>query len=194
MRLILASSSAARRAMLASAGLKVMTMPADIDESGIKALAFGDAAKAAQKLAYAKAARISALAPGALVIGADQILSCNGQLFDKPAHIVAAGAQLRTLRGRTHSLVTAACLIQDGTQIWSHTETPRLTMRNFSDDFLAGYLAAEGSRLCACVGAYRLEGPGIQLFDHIEGDFFTILGLPLLALLSFLRTLDALPA
>jgi septum formation protein len=194
MRLILASGSAARRAMLASAGLKTMTMPADIDESGIKTQAAGDAAHAAQQLAHAKAARISALAPGALVIGADQILSCEGQLFDKPAHIAAAGAQLRTLRGRTHELITAVCLIQDGTQIWSHTETPRLTMRNFSDDFLAGYLAAEGSRLCACVGAYRLEGPGIQLFDRVEGDYFTILGLPLLALLAFLRTRDALPA
>jgi septum formation protein len=194
MRLILASGSSARRSMLAAAGVKITVMPADVDESAIKAGANSDTPQLARDLAIAKATRIAARAPGALVIGADQILVCQNKRFDKPEHLLTAADHLKTLRGQTHHLITAACVVKDGETLWSHIETPRLTMRNFSDQFLNDYLATEGSTLCTCVGAYRLEGPGLQLFDHIEGDYFTILGLPLLALLAFLRQAGAVPA
>jgi septum formation protein len=193
MRLILASGSAARRAMLAAAGVKVSILPADVDEAAMKASAPAAFEAVALDLAAAKARRIAAVAPGALVIGADQILVCDGKRFDKPETIEAAARHLNTLRGRTHALVTAACVVQDGQTLWSHIETPQLTMRHFSDAFLADYLAAEGGAICGCVGAYRLEGPGLQLFERIEGDYFTILGLPLLALLGFLRAAGASP-
>jgi septum formation protein len=194
MRVILASGSAARRAMLLAAGVKVMVMPADVDEAAIKAAASGGAAATAMRLAEAKAARVSAVAPGALVIGADQMLVCEGRIFSKPRDLADASAQLRALRGRRHELVTAACVVRDGATIWSHAETPNLAMRDVSDAFLETYLAAEGEKICACVGAYRLEGLGIQLFDSVAGDYFAVLGLPLMNLLAFLRSAGAIQA
>ncbi len=193
MRVILASGSAARRAMLAGAGVKFSVVPADVDEAAIKAAGPADAGALALGLAIAKARRIAAVAPGALVIGADQILVCEGERFDKPENLAAAAGHLRTLRGKAHQLVTAACVLRDGDVLWSCVETPLLTMREFSDAFLEHYLASEGGAICECVGAYRLEGLGMQLFTRIEGDYFTILGLPLLSLLGFLREAGAVP-
>jgi septum formation protein len=193
-KLILASGSAARREMLRGAGLAFVVRPADVDEGTVKARATGTAAELAVELACLKAARISAVEPGALVIGADQVLVCEGQKFDKPEGLKGAVAQLRALRGRAHELVTAACVYRDGAKIWEDVATPRLVMRDFSDAFLADYLAREGEAVCGCVGAYRLEGLGVQLFARIEGDFFTILGLNLLPLLGFLRAADVVPA
>jgi septum formation protein len=194
MRVILASGSAARRAMCLAAGLKVAVLPADVDEAAFKAAATGTVEETALALAVAKAQRVSAVAPGALVVGADQMLVCEGRRYDKPNDMSAAAAQLRALRGRTHFLVTAVCVAQGGAVVWSHIETPVLTMREFSEEFLASYLTAEGEKICGCVGAYRLEGFGAQLFARVEGDYFTILGLPLLALLGFLRQAGEVPA
>jgi len=118
---------------------------------------------------------------------------CEGRRYGKPAAVAAAGAQLRALRGRAHRLVTAVCVARGGEVVWSHMEIPVLTMRDFSDAFLEGYLAAEGEKICGCVGAYRLEGLGAQLFERVEGDYFTVLGLPLLALLGFLRGAGVVP-
>jgi septum formation protein len=189
-RLILASGSAARQAILRQAGLRFEAMPADVDEMAVKsaAKAAGSAASAAAlALAGLKAEFISRSHPDALVIGADQLLVCGSEWFDKPADLAAAGRALARLSGRAHVLETAACAVQGGRMLWQHSAAPRLSMRQLSPEFIAGYLAAEGEALCACVGAYLLEGAGIQLFEQIEGDFFTILGLPLLALLGFLR-------
>jgi septum formation protein len=193
MRVILASGSSARREMLAAAGVKFSVMPADVDEPAMKSSSPAAPGALALDLAVAKARRIAALAPGALVIGADQILVCEGERFDKPESLGAAAVHLRTLRGKTHQLVTASCVVRDTQTLWSHVETPVMTVRDFSEAFLADYLAAEGDAVRACVGAYRLEGLGMQLFARIEGDYFTILGLPLLALLGFLRECGAVP-
>ena len=194
-RLILASASAARLALLRGAGLAVEAQPAHIDEAEIKAAARADRASpedAALLLAELKAARIARRAPDALVIAADQLLVCGEEWLDKPPTRDAARAQLLALRGRTHELVTAALCRRGDTRIWHHVARPRLTMRSFSDEFLNAYLAAEGDALTASVGAYRLEGMGVQLFDRIEGDYFSILGLPLLPLVGFLRQHGAL--
>jgi septum formation protein len=186
----LASGSAARRGLLQQAGLIFDVIPADIDESAIKSKVAQDglsAARAARVLAAAKAKMVSQAHPDCLVIGADQILVCNDIWFDKPKDLAEAGAHLRTLRGKTHALETSICVCRDGALIWQHHETPLLTMRSFTDRFLQDYLDQERDALCTTVGAYRLEGLGIQLFDQIVGDQCAILGLPLLPLLQFLR-------
>ncbi|HEX7969458.1 MAG TPA: Maf family protein [Stellaceae bacterium] len=187
---VLASASAARAAMLANAGLEVGREPAGIDEDEVK-LSFRregiDAARCATALAEAKAMRVSERHVGTLVIGADQMLDCSGTWFDKPRDLDEARVQLAALRGKRHELVTAAAVVQNGAVIWRRVERPRLTMRDFSDQFLDCYLAAAGDDALGTVGAYRLEGLGVQLFSRIEGDYFSILGLPLLALLDFLR-------
>jgi septum formation protein len=138
-------------------------------------------------LALARAKAAVADLPGAVVVGCDQILVSGETWFDKPADMAAARAQLQALRGRTHTLETACVAVRDGAEMFHHVATPRLTMRAFSDSFLDGYLAAEGGAVLGSVGAYRLEGRGIQLFDTIEGDYSAILGLPLLPFLGFLR-------
>jgi septum formation protein len=130
----------------------------------------------------------------ALVIGADQLLICEGRWFDKPSGLASARAQLQALRGRSHELITALCIVQNRARIWHTVNRPRLFMREFSDAFLDDYLAAEGTAICGSVGAYRLEGKGVQLFEHIEGDYFAILGLPLLELLGFLRNRGEIPS
>ena len=189
-RLIVASASASRRALLAAAGLAFDAVPARVDEAEVKKAARAEGAsaeEAALLLASLKAERVARVSPEALVIGADQILVCDGAWFDKPEDVGQAAEQLRRLRGRRHTLVTAV-ICQRGQQIlWQHVATPELTIRRFSDGFLAAYLAAEGGAVLSSVGAYRLEGMGVHLFERIEGEHAAILGLPLLALLGFLR-------
>ncbi len=188
--IVLASASATRRAMLGRAGVPIEAVPAMIDEAGMKASAKADGLRAGElalMLAEMKASRISARRPEALIIGADQVLDCDGEWFAKPRDLTEAGAHIRRLRGRSHRLETGVVCMRGGTMIWHHAEAPRLSMRSVSDAFIADYLAREGDALLGSVGAYRLEGLGIQLFDRIEGDFFTILGLPLLPLLGYLR-------
>jgi septum formation protein len=199
--LVLASSSASRRAMLEGAGLRFEAIAAAVDEGAIKESAQAEGippAEAALMLADAKAMRIAARRPEALVIGGDQLLTCiiDGKVhwFDKPVGLDGARQHLRTLRGLRHELVTATVAWRGGERIWQDVSTPRLTMRDVSDQFIEDYLALEGEILCSSVGAYRVEGPGIQLFNRIEGEHSAILGLPLLPLLRFLRQHGVLAA
>ncbi len=192
--LVLASASASRRAMLEGAGLRFEALAAFVDEASIKEACQAEdipAVEAALMLADAKAQRIAAKRPEALVIGGDQLLTCviEGKLrwFDKPEGLDGARAHLRALRGQRHELVTATVAWRHGQRIWHDVTTPRLTMRELSDKFIEDYLAIEGEVICASVGAYRVEGPGIQLFSRVEGEHSAILGLPLLPLLGFLR-------
>lgn len=195
--LVLASASRTRAHLLEAAGLKPTVEPAHLDETAVKAKfkAEGrDPGDCAIALAEAKAKRVAARMPGALVLGADQILVCDGQWFDKPADHTAARAQLMALRGKRHVLPTAAALVKNGATIWRALEQPALTMRRFSDAFLDDYLAAAGDAALASVGGYQLEGSGVQLMSQVEGDHFAILGLPLLPLLDFLRDSGVLAA
>jgi septum formation protein len=189
--LILASRSQARIALMSNAGLVFETAPAEISEAVLKAAKLAEnatPAAIAADLADAKAIDVSKRYPAALVIGADQTLELEGRLFDKPADVDEARAQLLTLRGKTHSLHAAVSLANGGEIVWRTLETARLHVRIFSEAFLAQYLAAEADEIIHCVGAYRLEGMGAQLFERVEGDYFTILGLPLLSLLEGLRS------
>ncbi len=188
--LILATASAARRAVLAAAGLRFTAEAAAVDEAAIKESARAEGippGEAAMLLAEAKAQRIARRHPEALVIGADQLLVCDGRWFDKPPDMAAARAQLLALRGRPHELMTAMVCWRGGQRAWQHLARPRLTMREFSEEFLDAYLVAEGEAVLGSVGAYRLEGIGVQLFSAVEGEHGAILGLPLLPLLGFLR-------
>ena len=194
--IVLASASASRAAILESAGFAVERLPAVVDEDGVKRsfrAEGGDAALCATALAEAKAERVSRRRPGALVVGADQMLVCGGVWFDKPPDIDHARAQLVGLRGRTHELISAACVFRDGENLWHTVDRARLVMRPFSDAFVDAYIAAMGEEVLTSVGAYKLEGLGSHLFSRIEGDFFSILGLPLLPLLDFLRGHGATP-
>lgn len=187
-RLVLASGSRVRATLLRQAGLAFEVQPADVDESITKREMTGaDPMVIAEALAAIKARAVSPSRPGVLVIGADQMLVCDGGLFDKPADLDEARGHLRRLRGRTHHLCTAAVVVRDGEVLWRHSERPELVMRPFSDGFIEDYLAAVGTDALLSVGAYQLEGRGAQLFERVTGDFFSILGLPLLPLLAFLR-------
>lgn len=187
-RLVLASASSARRAVLTDAGVPFEALSADVDEAALKeTLAHETTETLSLALAEAKARCIAKAHPDALVIGADQILDLDGTRFDKPADPKEARRHLMVFRGRTHRLVSALAIVEGETVVWTHVGEARLTMRDFSDDFLDAYLAASGPEILESVGVYRLEGRGAQLFDRIEGDYFTVLGLPLLPLLGFLR-------
>ena len=186
--LVLASASPSRASILQAAGLAVTIEPASLDEDPVKQSLRGNgAATIAGTLANLKAAQVCRNHPGALVIGADQVLECEGTWFDKPVDVDDARKHLLNLRGRTHELIAAVCVLRDGEALWRHTERARLTMRRFSTAFLERYLREQGDSVCESVGAYRIEGVGVQLFSAIEGNHFTILGLPLLPLLDFLR-------
>jgi septum formation protein len=186
--LVLASRSRARQALLAGAGVPFTVRPADLDERALADRAPSPAADAvAAFLAREKALAVASSEPGRLVLGADQTLALGGERFDKPADRAAAVSQLRALRGRTHTLYSAVAAVQDGAVVSAHVETARLTMRLFSDRFLESYLDGVGEAATASVGGYQIEGAGLQLFERIEGEYFTILGLPLLPVLDFLR-------
>jgi septum formation protein len=191
-QLVLASASRARAHLLEQAGVPVSVQAAEIDEDAIRTALAGEGAETqpgdvATILAQAKAMSVSEQRPGALVIGADQVLVCDGKRYDKPRSMVQARAQLISLRGRTHALISAVACARNGEVIWSYDDTAHLTMRDFSNDFLGTYLADIGTDALTSVGSYRLEGTGVQLFETVDGDFFTILGLPMMALLAFLR-------
>jgi septum formation protein len=186
--LVLASKSDVRGKMLAAAGLRFEIRPAQIDERAAEAKAGAtDAAAVARLLARAKADAVARSIPGRLVLGADQTLARGSTRFSKPANRAAAAEQLRSLRGRTHELHSALALVRDGTVLFDCVDSARLTMRNISDRFLEAYLDMAGDAALASVGGYQLEGIGIHLFERVEGDYFTVLGLPLLPLLAFLR-------
>jgi nucleoside triphosphate pyrophosphatase len=186
--LVLASRSESRRAVLAGAAIPIEILPADIDERAIETQAGRTpAGEVALILARAKATAVAAQRPGRLVLGADQTLGLGDRLFAKPADLAGARAQLKSLRGTTHALHSAVVLVRDGGVVFEQCEIARLTMRDFSDQFLEAYLEAAGSSVTASVGGYQIEGVGIQLFERIDGDHFTILGLPLLQLLACLR-------
>ncbi|SMF62621.1 septum formation protein [Azospirillum oryzae] len=188
--LVLASGSRTRAAMLERAGFSPVLDKPLVDEDEVKAAGRAEGVSAdivAEALAELKAQRITRRHPGALVVGADQMLECEGRWFDKPADRAAARSQLLDLRGRTHRLVSCAVVVRDGERMWHQIDSARLTMRNFSEAFLDEYLDRVGDDVLHSVGAYQLEGLGAQLFHRVEGDFFTILGLPLLPLLGFLR-------
>ena len=187
--LVLASRSASRHAILRDAGIPVAVEPADIDERAIEQRrAEQDAGELAAVLAREKARVVATRRPGRLVLGADQTLALGERRFSKPADRAGARLQLAALRGQTHELHSAVALVRGSSVLFEHREVARLTMRSFSDQFLEAYLDAAGAAVTASVGAYQLEKVGIQLFERIEGDHFTILGLPVLPLLEFLRS------
>ena len=188
--LVLASASASRAALLRQAGLTAATDPAQVDEAEVKTGLKAEGASASQiaeTLAELKAQKISRRRPGALVVGADQMLDCGGVWFDKPVDLDQAAGHLRALSGKTHRLISAVCVVRDGARLWHHIDEARLIMRPLSEAFIADYLDAVGPAALTSVGAYQLEGLGAQLFTRVEGDYFTILGLPLLPLMDFLR-------
>ncbi len=195
MRLILASASTSRARMLKDAGVAFTINPAQVDEDAVKESLLGegvDVAGVADALAELKALRVSASVPDALVLGADQVLSFEGELISKVADMAAAKTLLLRLSGKRHELISAAVLARNGAALWRHTGRVRLAMRPLSAAFLDNYLAREGNDLLKGVGCYRLEGLGAQLFERVEGDYFSVLGLPLLPLLAQLRELGVL--
>jgi septum formation protein len=186
--LVLASRSDIRGKILAAAGLRFEIRPSQLDERAVEAQAGGtDAAAIARHLARAKADKIAGTLPGRVVLGADQTLARGSLRFGKPDSREKAAEQLRALRGRTHELHSALALVRDGEALFACVSTARLTMRNFSDQFLNEYLDLAADAALSSVGGYQLEGIGIHLFERVDGDYFTILGLPLLPLLAFLR-------
>ncbi|WP_334160739.1 Maf family protein [Phenylobacterium sp.] len=188
-KVVLASKSAARRAVLEGAGVPFETAVAGVDEDAVKTSLLAEGATprdVADALAELKAIRISRTRPD-FVVGADQTLEFEGKLYDKAGTLDEARERLKALRGKPHKLHSAVVVAKDGAPIWREVVTAKLTMRDFSDAFLEDYLAQEGDEALGSVGCYRLEGPGAQLFAKIEGDYFAILGLPLLGLLDLLR-------
>ncbi|MGY6550746.1 MAG: Maf family protein [Erythrobacter sp.] len=199
-RLVLASKSASRRAMLDAAGVTYQAVPASIDERALEAEMAGAApSQVAEALAVAKAAAVAAEHPDALVLGSDSLVVVQGRRFDKPASRAEAGEHLRFFSGKVMELHSAAALLGGGSVgdtgcQWSHAETARLHVRELSDVFIERYLDAEWPAIAQTVGCFRIEGPGVQLFGHIEGDHFTILGMPLLGVLGALREAGVLHA
>ncbi len=195
--LILASQSPFRRMLMENAGLAFSAEAAAIDERAVEA-ALSERnptpQEVAETLAVEKARDVAGRNPGALVIGSDQTLSLEGRVFHKPADMAEAKSHLLSMSGRTHELNCGVALVRDGETLWNHVSIARLTMRPLSEDFVDRHLARVGTRVLASVGAYQLEGEGMQLFERIDGDYFTILGLPLLPLLAKLRNLGAIDA
>jgi septum formation protein len=194
--IVLASRSAARRAVLDGVGIAYEAITAGVDEDAVKAAMLAEGANAreiADALAELKAIKVSRSHPG-FVVGADQTLELEGELYDKAETVDEARARLHLLRGKPHKLHSAVVVAKDGAPIWREVVTATLTMRDFSDVFLDDYLAHEGEAALGSVGCYRLEGRGVQLFSRIDGDYFTILGLPLMGLLDLLRRHGELPA
>ncbi len=189
--LILGSASASRSALLEAAGLEFEIDPAGIDERAIRKVVTRDRGAApsdiADVLARAKAETVSERNPGSLVIGADQVLACGEELFEKPKSMEDARRTLLALQGKTHQLHASVALAREGRVHWAHIETAHLTMRALSPEEIGRYLGQAGERVLSSVGAYQLEGLGVHLFEEIKGDYFTILGLPMLALLKQLR-------
>ncbi|MDB5620468.1 Maf family protein [Tardiphaga sp.] len=186
--LILASQSAARKMLLTNAGISFEALPADIDEREIQnGSGLVSPGEIASLLAERKAAFVSLRQPGRYVVGADQTLARGARLFNKPAGRTEAAQQLRALAGQTHELHSAIAVVCDGATLFSHVSVAHMTMRALDDVAIDAYLDAAGEAVTTSVGAYQLEGLGVHLFELIEGDHFTILGLPLLPLLKFLR-------
>jgi septum formation protein len=198
-RLVLASGSAARKALLEAAGLTFDVVPAQIDEAAIRTAILeetmgAEASDIASVLAAEKARAVSELHREALVIGADQVLVLGGKIFSKAETMLEAREHLTMMRGRTHDLVSAVALARNGVVHWQTLAVAGMTVRDFSDEFLGAYLERMGDRALASVGCYELEGTGVQLFERIEGDYFTILGIPLLPLLQRLRDEEMITA
>jgi septum formation protein len=196
-RIILASSSAIRRQLLANAGVQIETLPARIDEDAIRVGLTAEQATprdVADTLAEMKARKVAERNPDALVIGCDQVLEFQQTVWGKPDTADAAMAQLRALRGQTHRLLSAVVLYDGREPVWRHVAEVRLTMRPFSDAFLDGYITRNWPGVQESVGAYKLEEEGIRLFSAIEGDYFTVLGLPLLPLLNYLGQRGFIPS
>ena len=188
MTLVLASGSASRQAMLDAAGVAYEAVPAAIDERALETgLGSASAAEVALALAGAKASAVSVLRPGALVLGSDSLVEAGGRRFDKPASREQAVEHLRAFSGRTMQLHSAAALVRDGEVLWSHGEVAKLAVRTLTEAFIADYLAAEWPAVAGCVGVFRIEAMGVQLFESIDGSHFTVLGMPLLAVLAALR-------
>lgn len=194
MSLVLASQSGSRRAMLEAAGVSFEALPAAIDERAIEQGLDGGAADVALTLARAKALAVSAQRPGRLVLGSDSLIEVDGRRFDKPASRDDAARHLRFFSGRILHLHSAAALARDGDLLWDHGALAQLAVRVLSDRFITAYLGHEWPEVAGCVGVFRIEGRGVQLFDAIAGDHFTVLGMPLLPVLAALRQLGALPS
>lgn len=195
--ILLASASEIRLALLRAANVPATAQPARIDEDSIRAALGAEGAPPrdlADTLAEMKARKIAEKNPGALVLGCDQVLEMKGRIFAKPETREEARAQLHELRGQTHRLLSAAVLYENGQPVWRHVGQARLTMRDFSDSYLDDYLARNWDSIRHAVGCYKLEEEGIRLFSAVEGDHFTILGLPLLPLLSYLGARGLIPA
>lgn len=190
MTIVLASQSASRRAMLEAAGVDFVAHPARVDEDGVKAAMAGQPVRdLADALAELKAIKVSRSVPGALVLGSDSIVAlADGTLLDKPRDRDDAAAHLRALSDGEHAIWSAAVIAENGKPSWRHVDRARLFVRPLSDMFIESYLDLEWPAIAGCVGCFRIEGPGVQLFHRIEGSQFTVLGMPLLPVLDYLRT------
>ncbi len=193
---LLASGSAIRKQLLLGAGVAVTVKTSPVDEPAIMAALLAEQAKPrdiADTLAQYKGMRVARSNPDSIVIAADQVLVCEGQLYSKPDDKADAIAQLKNLRGKGHQLLSAVVIFEDGTPVWRHIGRAQLAMRDFSDEFLLKYIEDMGDDVLTTVGCYKLESLGVQLFSQVQGDYFTILGLPLIEVLGFLRSRGVLP-